>query len=120
MFVPKRNGSQKLPTIASEPARSLVHSHVDCQILPQGLSPLRRCSAVLTENSVRSENAEVMIVRGIMIASTMSSVLIALFALVASSFRARAAAFASSPPTDSPNATESCLRVCSKQKSNRG
>jgi len=32
-----------------------------------------------------------MIIRGIMVASTMSSVLIALFALVASSFRARAA-----------------------------
>jgi hypothetical protein len=31
MFVPERNGSQKLPTIAPEPARSLVRSHVDCQ-----------------------------------------------------------------------------------------
>ena len=57
------------------------------------VSPLKskRGAAVLTENSVRSENAEFMIIREIMVASTMSSVLIALFALVASSFRARAA-----------------------------
>ena len=46
---------------------------------------------VLTENSVRSENAEVPIIREIMVAATMSSLLVALFALVASSFRTRAA-----------------------------
>jgi len=46
---------------------------------------------VLTENSVRSENAEVPIIREIMVATTMSSLLVALFALVASSFRTRAA-----------------------------
>ena len=46
---------------------------------------------MLTENSVRSENAEVPIIREIMVATTMSSLLVALFALVASSFRTRAA-----------------------------
>jgi len=46
---------------------------------------------VLTENSVRSENTEVPIIREIMVATTMSSLLVALFALVASSFRTRAA-----------------------------
>ena len=42
---------------------------------------------VPTENSVRFENAEVTITRGMMVASTMNSVLVALFALFASSFR---------------------------------
>ena len=46
---------------------------------------------VPTENSVRFENAEVTIIRGMMVASTMNSVLVALFALFASSFRDRAA-----------------------------
>ena len=43
-----------------------------------------------TENSVRFENAEVPVIRERMVASTMNSVLVALFALFASSFRARA------------------------------
>jgi len=43
------------------------------------------------ENSDRFENAEVTTIRGMMVASTMNSVLVALFALFASSFRARAA-----------------------------
>jgi len=42
---------------------------------------------VATENSVRSENKEVPIIREIMVATTMSSLFVALFALVASSFR---------------------------------
>jgi hypothetical protein len=46
---------------------------------------------VRTENSARCENAEVTIIHGMMVASTMNSVLVALFALFASSFRARAA-----------------------------
>jgi hypothetical protein len=46
--------------------------------------------AVVTENSVRSENTEVPIIREIMVATTMSSLFVALFALVASSFRTRA------------------------------
>ena len=46
---------------------------------------------MLTENSVRSENAEVPIIREIMVATTMSSLLVALFALVASSFRTHVA-----------------------------
>jgi putative transposase len=64
----------------------------------QGNAPLGQWMAldpdnnpVLTENSVRSENAEVPIIREIMVATTMSSLLVALFALVASSFRTRAA-----------------------------
>ena len=44
-----------------------------------------------TENSVRSENAGVPTIREIMVATTMSSLFVALFALVASSFRTRAA-----------------------------
>src|SRR6267378_1060297 len=48
-------------------------------------------TAVATENSVRSENKEVPIIREIMVATTMSSLFVALFALVASSFRTRAA-----------------------------
>ena len=46
---------------------------------------------VATEKSVRSENKEVPIIREIMVATTMSSLFVALFALVASSFRTRAA-----------------------------
>ena len=44
-----------------------------------------------TENSVRSENKEVPIIREIMVATTMSSLFVALFALVVPSFRTRAA-----------------------------
>jgi len=46
---------------------------------------------VATENSVRSENTGVPIIREIMVATTMSSLFVALFALLASSFRTRAA-----------------------------
>src|SRR5207244_11653098 len=46
---------------------------------------------VVTENSVRFENAEVPIIREIMVATTMSSLFVALFALLASSFRTRTA-----------------------------
>jgi hypothetical protein len=46
---------------------------------------------VATENFVRSENKEVPIIREIMVATTMSSLFVALFALVASTFRTRAA-----------------------------
>src|SRR5271166_417355 len=48
-------------------------------------------AAVVTENSVRSENTGVRIIREIMVATTMSSLFVALFALLASSFRTRAA-----------------------------
>jgi hypothetical protein len=41
---------------------------------------------VVTENYVRSENKEVPINREIMVATTMSSLFVALFALLASSF----------------------------------
>jgi putative transposase len=56
--------------------------------------PARRAifrSPVLAENSVGFENAEVPIVRVIMVATMMSSLFIALFAFVSSSFRTRAA-----------------------------
>jgi putative transposase len=46
---------------------------------------------VVTENSVPSENTEVPIIREIMVATTMSSLFVALFVLVVSSFRTRAA-----------------------------
>ena len=42
---------------------------------------------MVTENSVRSENAGVSIIREIMVATTVSSIFVALFALVTSSFR---------------------------------
>ena len=54
-----------------------------------GLAEFRQ--VVVTENSVPSENTEVPIIREIMVATTMSSLFVALFALVASSFRTRAA-----------------------------
>ena len=50
-----------------------------------------RFIAVGTENCVRSENKEVPIIREIMVATTMNSLFVALFALVASSVRTRAA-----------------------------
>ncbi|PYY08412.1 MAG: hypothetical protein DMG69_14995, partial [Acidobacteria bacterium] len=50
------------------------------------LGTRRAKPGVLTENSVRSENAEVTIIRGMMAASTMTSVFVALFALVALQF----------------------------------
>jgi hypothetical protein len=46
---------------------------------------------VVTENSVRSENTGVRIIRENIVATTMSSLFVALFALLASSFRTRAA-----------------------------
>jgi putative transposase len=46
---------------------------------------------VITENSVRSENTGVPIIREIMVATTMSSLFVAFFALIASTFRTRAA-----------------------------
>ena len=45
---------------------------------------------MVSENSVRSENTEVPIIREIIVATTMSSLFLALFALLASSFRTRA------------------------------
>jgi hypothetical protein len=56
-----------------------------------GFTTTYKYVGVPTENSVRFENAEVTIIRGMMVASTMNSVLVALFALLASSFRDRAA-----------------------------
>ena len=47
--------------------------------------------AVITENSLRSENTEVPNICEIMVATTMSSLFVALFTLAASSFRTRAA-----------------------------
>ena len=52
---------------------------------------MEKMPPVLTENSVRSENTGVPTIREIMVATTMSSLFVALFALVASSFRTRAA-----------------------------
>ena len=46
---------------------------------------------VVTENSVRSENTGVPIIREIMVATTMSSLFVAFFALIASTFRTRTA-----------------------------
>ena len=51
----------------------------------------QRNRGVVAENSVQSEKTEVPIIREIMVATTMSSVFVALFALVASSFQTRAA-----------------------------
>jgi hypothetical protein len=67
-----------------------------CQVfLQQNLTsrtcPRKLAGAVVTENSVGSENAEVAIVRAIKVATTMSSLFIALFAFAASSFRTRGA-----------------------------
>jgi len=53
-------------------------------------SEIARFFVVCKENSVQFENAEVTIIREMMVASTMNSVLGALFAFLASSFRARA------------------------------
>jgi hypothetical protein len=44
---------------------------------------------VVTENSVRSENTGVPIIREMILATTMRSLFVALFALVASRFRTR-------------------------------
>src|SRR2546429_3918989 len=68
---------QAEPTVGPSPCHS-----ARCRYPP----PL----AVATENSVRSENKEVPIIREMMVATTMSSLFVALFALVASSFRTRA------------------------------
>ena len=51
----------------------------------------RDCESAPTENSVRFENAGVTITRGMMVGSTVNSVLVALFALFASRVRDRAA-----------------------------
>jgi putative transposase len=46
---------------------------------------------VATENPIRSENTEVLIIREIMVSTTMSSLFVAFFTLIASTFRTRAA-----------------------------
>ena len=46
---------------------------------------------MVTQNSVRSEYTQVPIIREIMVATTMSSLFVAVFALLVSSFRTRAA-----------------------------
>ena len=46
---------------------------------------------MVTENSVRSENTGIPIIREIMVATTMSSLFVVFFALIASTFRTRAA-----------------------------
>src|SRR5437588_13083106 len=51
----------------------------------------QRNRGVVAENAVQTEKTEVPIIREIMVATTMSSVFVALFALVASSFQTRAA-----------------------------
>ena len=48
-------------------------------------------TVVATENSVRSETTGVPIIREIMVATTMSSLFVAFFALIASTFRTRTA-----------------------------
>ena len=53
-------------------------------------SGLSRETPVVTENFVRPENREVPIIRETMVATTMNSLFVALFALVACSFRTRA------------------------------
>jgi hypothetical protein len=58
---------------------------------PTEIFVARQNSAVDTENLVRSENTEVPIIREIMVTTTMSSLFVAFFTLVASSFRTRAA-----------------------------
>ena len=60
----------------------------------EGTKENSRCSllvAVNTENSVRSENTGVPTIREIIVATTMSSLFVAFFALIASTFRTRAA-----------------------------
>jgi len=52
-------------------------------------SPQTALEPVDTESLVRSENTEFPIIREIMVATTMSSLFVALFALLASSFRTR-------------------------------
>src|SRR5271169_985845 len=59
------------------------------QVLACGF--LGRKNPVVNENSVHSENRGVPIIHEIVAATTMSSLFVALFALVASSFRTRAA-----------------------------
>jgi putative transposase len=49
---------------------------------------------VVTENSVRSENTEVPVICEILVVTTMSSLFVALFVLLASGFRTRAALYA--------------------------
>src|SRR5436853_7478370 len=78
------------------PKSSLVYEVGACWPLVAGVDkrPARRHGhghPVVTENSVRSKNKEVPINREIMVANTMSSLFVALFALVASSFRTHAA-----------------------------
>ena len=55
------------------------------------LSRVTSGRTVVTENSVPSENTEVPIIREIMAVTTMSSLFVAVFALVVSTFRTRAA-----------------------------
>jgi len=74
----------------------------------------RKASPVATENSVRSENKEVPINREIMVATTMSSLFVALFALVASSFRTPCGPAGGDPRASSPTCRFPKERVASR------
>ena len=65
--------------------------HCLCRMEWNEVGSRKPSRGVVTENSVRSENTEVPIIRETMVATTMNSLFVALFALVASSFRTRAA-----------------------------
>jgi hypothetical protein len=71
-----------------------IHGH---SVVPDVATDYR-LQPVVTENPVRFENTQVPIVREIMVATTMSSLFVALFALVASSFRTRAGSARHGPP----------------------
>jgi len=65
---------------------------LQCVVLRKScLSKIVQFRAVVTENSVRSENTGVPIIRENMVATTMSSLFVTFFALIASTFRTRAA-----------------------------
>ena len=78
------------PTTSDIVKRTMAAALARCHFKADGVEAITFIP-VLTENSVRSENTEVPTIREIMVATTMSSLLVALFALVASSFRTRAA-----------------------------
>src|ERR1700756_2680702 len=67
--------------------------------------PDRSTEPVITENSVRSENTGVPIIHEIIVATTMSSLFVALFAFVASSSRTQEFDFDSALLTEAIKAT---------------
>jgi hypothetical protein len=82
-------GNFRLPGSYHRPLTVLAEQRCRRKAIHSADSAVPKSHPVDTESLVRSENTEFPIIREIMVATTMSSLFVALFALLASSLRTR-------------------------------